>query len=1313
MFTNLIHRIVIIAVMATALFATAVQAEEIPLTGPMSTSVGTTNSAEMFTYKDEASGDQYFALSVSPSISEFQETGRNIVIVADTSASMAASYRQQELDTIKQFVGSLNPAKDKVCLIASDTDSDALTTGFVSPDSEDFNTAFKALEDRVPLGAMDIESALKKAADQPFNAGNNSIVFVGPGTSKAKRLSPAQFNNLCGELVNKKLPVNSVQVGPDVDGRVLGCLAAKTGGTIYIPQTASDGSVDVANTVVALDKATSAKVVWPEQASVKWPQGFTPASKEFPPLRTDRDSMIIGTYTGAGNLDDLTLNSSDGQQAWSAEPFDTAEKYNYLKKLVTQANSADGLIPLVSSNDLDKAASAMDMEVNNLVRLANTAIANGDVPNAQNIVNELKALDANNPDIATLENLIKDSNNNQIVAADDGPSDFDLLDSAGLLNQEEGSMGAQTQQLVGEVTRTINDARAQLRTDPEGAIQNLKTMRDDVRRNSFIKAADRDALIRNLEAAIHEAQQQGDQIKQRNAEAARRIAEAQDRKIQAEQMLIQQEKVYRIAKRFESACKEKKYEQAQDLMIDISQDMEETDSQKPTAIAGIQWTRNLSNYIKQTELRALKQRNVCDTLYQSDKSSLPFPDEPPITYPDSEVWARLTASRREKYSSMDLSQAGAKEKQIMQALKEPTSISFSDMPLTDAINELKAQHHIEIQLDKKAFEDGMLSPDEMTVKTDMQGTSLRAALKRMLGDLGLSYVIENECLVITTEDKAKEKLIPKVYPVADLVIPPRMPDMSNVFTSMGNNTTSMSNSGSSGGNNNNFGGGQFNIPAERIRHNAAQQAIQNQNFQAFNVKDDLSKPVPAVKLEQSSDGTIVSVPTSVDKKEFWKNYFNSDKVNDGLVRRTMLHYKHANQYNDIIVALQSAMLCGKAQPWMYEALALAQLCAGRPQSEYERTLMSAVEFSDDAQTMILIAVYMQRIGLHKRALQVLEEVAKNNPEMEEVYQHALPIASITNNLEAKKWVSLGILSLAWPEEKQFMYDRANNMANGVVADLIAANKKKEAAQFQEQIDNAKKRDCIIRVSWAGQADIDIAVEEPGGTVCSMKNIQTPAGGFFMGDAHAGQLGKNGKIMSETYVCPKGFNGDYRVAIKKAWGNVIGGKVKVELFTHVNADDLNSIKGKKPMVGYIQLKDDAAGMMFTLHDGRRTEASQQVIANAVNNQVNRAILAQQLAQAFDPDAMAKIDGFVNADQAAEEGRYYMPYFRGGAVGYQPQIITLPTGTNLMAQAVVSADRRYVRITSVPMFSYIANVRIFNYVTGEETEGSVPTGSGTSY
>jgi hypothetical protein len=63
---------------------------------------------------------------------------------------------------------------------------------------------------------------------------------------------------------------------------------------------------------------------------------------------------------------------------------------------------------------------------------------------------------------------------------------------------------------------------------------------------------------------------------------------------------------------------------------------------------------------------------------------------------------------------------------------------------------------------------------------------------------------------------------------------------------------------------------------------------------------------------------------------------------------------------------------------------------------------------------------------------------------------------------------------------------------------------------------------------------------------------------------------------------------------------------------------------------------------------------------------------------------------------------------GAVGYQPVITVLPTGTNLAATAVISADRRYVRIAAVPLFSAIGQVQTFNYTTGATNTTS--SGSG---
>jgi hypothetical protein len=68
-------------------------------------------------------------------------------------------------------------------------------------------------------------------------------------------------------------------------------------------------------------------------------------------------------------------------------------------------------------------------------------------------------------------------------------------------------------------------------------------------------------------------------------------------------------------------------------------------------------------------------------------------------------------------------------------------------------------------------------------------------------------------------------------------------------------------------------------------------------------------------------------------------------------------------------------------------------------------------------------------------------------------------------------------------------------------------------------------------------------------------------------------------------------------------------------------------------------------------------------------------------------------------AGAPGTGFPPFFGpNAAVGYQPVITTLPEGVNMFARAVVSADRRYVRITCTPLFSGVGNVTTFNFQTG---------------
>jgi hypothetical protein len=128
-------------------------------------------------------------------------------------------------------------------------------------------------------------------------------------------------------------------------------------------------------------------------------------------------------------------------------------------------------------------------------------------------------------------------------------------------------------------------------------------------------------------------------------------------------------------------------------------------------------------------------------------------------------------------------------------------------------------------------------------------------------------------------------------------------------------------------------------------------------------------------------------------------------------------------------------------------------------------------------------------------------------------------------------------------------------------------------------------------------------------------------------------------------------------------------------------------------------DDSVGV-FQLADGRRQESlDERRVATAVAGQVavNQAIVAQQLNYASQNSA-------ATAELAESRAKMAALPIIPASVGYQPVIHSFPTGAGMTAMAVISADRRYVRITSFPIFSQIGQVTTFNVGSGAMAAGS---------
>ncbi|QEG25417.1 Bacterial type II and III secretion system protein [Gemmata obscuriglobus] len=120
--------------------------------------------------------------------------------------------------------------------------------------------------------------------------------------------------------------------------------------------------------------------------------------------------------------------------------------------------------------------------------------------------------------------------------------------------------------------------------------------------------------------------------------------------------------------------------------------------------------------------------------------------------------------------------------EIEMRLDKPVTAEFRQTPLDQAIKNLQTLTGVPMWLDVNALQAEQIS-EVQPVNFDV-GTALAAknVLLCVLESAGLSYVIENDVVKITTTKKAKGRLYTKVFSVADLVTPVpnfALPDYAN------------------------------------------------------------------------------------------------------------------------------------------------------------------------------------------------------------------------------------------------------------------------------------------------------------------------------------------------------------------------------------------------------------------------------------------------------------------------------------------------------------------------------------------------------
>ncbi|MBX7166550.1 MAG: hypothetical protein K1X74_09415 [Pirellulales bacterium] len=1330
-------------------------------------------------------GQSYFVLALRPQERPAAAAAHDVVVLFDTSASQTGVVRDKALAALRAYLAALGP-EDRVHLMAVDLDAVPLCEGFVPAAGDEMTAALNKLAGRAPLGSTDMGVVLAKAVSAAQQAEHDrAVVYIGDGMSVGTFVGTDEMQRLTREFVAQRAPVSSLAIGPKTDNQLLAVLANLTGGML---------SIDVPQTTAAeagqfLAAATTEPVMWP--GSVRLPESFqTVYPAEILPLRADRETVLYGVG-GASEPFELEIAGEQRGEAhalnWTVTPTPANDDMSFLPKLVERASHDGGLsVPTLGVAGLAEVRQMMNRQVSDLRELGQQAIATGDLDQAEQLAAEAKRISPTDPETMALVGAVtrarkqgtsmQRGNRTAAQPAAGQPGDLRLArqappapveevvpgtvregdvvtedpgladDSGEFLNEVEEENRILNEAVQAQVQQALNNARAIMAREPDVAKSSLTLMQEQVRQAPALDPELREQLLALIETGLRQAaaQQVVSTEQVINQQALEAAARERERINQA--LYVREQQLTQMIARFNALMDEERFKDARAVALQAR----DIDTRGRIAAQAAHFAAMGGAIDIAYKLRVQRWYAVVDALEAVERSHVPTSDEPPIVYPDPEVW-RLLTERRKQFASVDLSSTNEAEKKIQRELDSPTELEFVDTPLTDVLNYLGDRHEIEIEINQRALDDAAIGSDT-PINRSLQGVTLRNALKLILTDLELTYVIDNEVLLITSKEDAETRLVTKVYPVADLVVPVRPINVggaggfgggaSGGFGGGGGGGGFGGGGGGFGGGGGGFGGGgggfggggQFNVGNNLLRNNALRNLLpaNGNGFQAFAVEDELrlsgDRPAAAnaagTSDETASDAASATAPATradaqpaagepgeqrvpkieltvaegADPAVAWNEYFGQHNPTDFAVRDAARRLMKAQRFEHVVALINSALTHGHPQPWMYEALGIAMEAAGKPAADIERSLMSAVDFSDNAMDLLYVASYLGRTGHEARALALFRKAAESLPGRHEPYALGLQLAQRLNDVDAIEWATTNLLGMVLTGADAPLWDEAHRVAAATLDKLENDGKKEAADAYLAQLDDAVSRDVVVVVSWTGDADVDVMVEEPAGTVCSFRNPRTTAGGTLLGDAIPQQGDTTQGSLREVYICAKAFPGEYRMLLRRVWGKVTAGKVTVEVYNHYGAKNQTVHREQIPV------DESDAVVKFQVADGRRTESlSDQIVATAAGEQlqIRQELLNQQINALGSQNSSSLRDLAVARNLAARN-------IGNSAVGYQPVIVTLPEGARLFARAVISADRRYVRFSGAPIFSGVGEVNVFNFATGQTSSGSGGTG-----
>ncbi|MDW8244604.1 MAG: VWA domain-containing protein, partial [Thermogemmata sp.] len=786
-------------------------------------------------------GELIFAWQVRPQLEAMPARPRDVVFLVDTTASQAGIPLRQARAII-EAVGNILKETDRVSVWTLNTPEATrpLTRGFFAPNSKEVRDAAAELTElEYGSGAADLKGALLQVAAtfSPNPARTQAIVLLGDGESVYQPLSEADRLAIGNRLDSLDILFFAVPLGLKVNAANLHGLAVLTGGAVVRVQEdlrALSKKEEFARRLVAALDVPVLKVEkfrFGEEVGEVYPT-------RLPPLRTDRGTLVLGRlarpvaerihlhvegYVARRAVQqDLNVALTPSQpdhyflnlmlEQWRNAPHKEApallqsdralalastQVQLYREEFLTQAVWAINLERYEEAEKLFQAVQRLrpqDGEAQAGLRLLAQLKSGQLTPQdlKRRISDRVEALKIT-PHAAVREviHLAQEQQPPAAVNSQQGggaqPGGTAQVPRSEptpqqLLAQQQAERKIAEDQARMRVQTAIRDARERLRSDPEGVLADLKRLQEEIDRNAVLGEAARRQILADLNAAIVDVYRKGEEIKRQAAVERDLVARARQRLNALEERIRDENRIQFRIDQFRQLMQQARYELAyQEAQLMIA---ERTNAGQPvpvTATASYIIGQHATQLREWKELVRIREDRFLIALMQTEKSHIPYPDEPPVHFPPAAVWRELTSLRREAYLHSNLgpnppaSQIELKNKIENDEVRLRDDININDQSLSDLLDMLGKQHGINFIIMEEHFKAEGVT-DIKDKRPNLKATSLRGMklgnfLDIVLQSMGATFIVRPDYVEITTFNRRLEEKVTRVFPVADLVIP--------------------------------------------------------------------------------------------------------------------------------------------------------------------------------------------------------------------------------------------------------------------------------------------------------------------------------------------------------------------------------------------------------------------------------------------------------------------------------------------------------------------------------------------------------------